>query len=79
MNLLQGIFDDRAFGFHRRRLGDIGQPRADRCHRHRFFGLNVTYIPLVEERALEERFGESYREYKKNVPRWIPRLRPWQP
>jgi len=44
-----------------------------------FFGLNVTYIPLVEERALEERFGESYREYKKNVPRWIPRLRPWQP
>ena len=44
-----------------------------------FWGLNLTYIPLVEERALEERFGESYRDYKRNVPRWIPRFSPWQP
>jgi protein-S-isoprenylcysteine O-methyltransferase Ste14 len=42
-----------------------------------FFAVNATYIPLVEERGLIERFGDSYLAYKRNVPRWIPRLRPW--
>ncbi len=41
--------------------------------------VNLLYIPLVEERGLERRFGEQYREYKRNVPRWIPRRTPWQP
>ena len=40
--------------------------------------INLTYIPLVEEPGLELRFGESYSLYKHNVPRWIPRLTPWQ-
>jgi protein-S-isoprenylcysteine O-methyltransferase Ste14 len=31
----------------------------------------------MEEPQLEERFGESYREYKRHVGRLIPRLRPW--
>ena len=35
------------------------------------------YFPLVEEWALERRFGDDYRSYKTNVPRWIPRPRPW--
>lgn len=42
-----------------------------------FVCLNVTYIPLLEEPGLEKRFGVPYRVYKANVPRWIPRLRPW--
>lgn len=43
-----------------------------------FFLLgNLIYMPLVEERALERRFGEDYVVYKQNVPRWIPRLSPW--
>ena len=42
-----------------------------------FFLLNAIYMPLVEEPDLERRFGESYRLYKKRVPRWIPRLKPW--
>jgi protein-S-isoprenylcysteine O-methyltransferase Ste14 len=42
-----------------------------------FFAVNATYIPLVEEPGLVERFGDEYRRYRRNVPRWIPRLRPW--
>lgn len=32
-------------------------------------------LALLEERELEERFGEEYREYKRRVPRFAPRLR----
>jgi protein-S-isoprenylcysteine O-methyltransferase Ste14 len=42
-----------------------------------FFAINATYIPLVEEPGLERRFGESYRRYRRHVPRLVPRLRPW--
>jgi protein-S-isoprenylcysteine O-methyltransferase Ste14 len=42
-----------------------------------FLLLNLIYLPQVEEKGLEHRFGEAYREYKANVPRWIPRLHPW--
>ena len=44
-----------------------------------FAALNLAYIPLVEEPQLERRFGGSYRDYRRNVRRFIPRLRPWQP
>ena len=43
-----------------------------------FVVANLIYIPWLEEPGLERRFGESYRVYKQHVPRWIPRLRPWQ-
>ena len=42
-----------------------------------FILLNTTYFIRSEEPVLERRFGESYRRYKANVPRWIPRWRPW--
>jgi protein-S-isoprenylcysteine O-methyltransferase Ste14 len=41
-----------------------------------FVFVNHTYFVLLEEPGLERRFGEDYRVYKANVPRWIPRLRP---
>src|SRR6266540_1808488 len=44
-----------------------------------FFAINAVYIPLFEEPQLEGRFGESYKEYRRHVPRMLPRLRPWQP
>jgi len=44
-----------------------------------FWLSNMIYFPLFEEKDLEKRFGESYLEYKRNVPRWIPRLTPWSP
>lgn len=39
---------------------------------------NLLYIPLSEEPGLERRFGQDYVRYKKNVPRWIPRLTAWE-
>ncbi len=42
-----------------------------------FLLLNVVYIPLVEEPRLRARFGTSYDEYARAVPRFRPRLRPW--
>jgi protein-S-isoprenylcysteine O-methyltransferase Ste14 len=36
-----------------------------------FLHLVVVY---VEEPGLERRFGESYREYKREVNRWWPRV-----
>jgi protein-S-isoprenylcysteine O-methyltransferase Ste14 len=44
-----------------------------------FFVINAVYIPLLEEPDLEDRFGESYRAYRRHVPRLLPRLRPWNP
>jgi protein-S-isoprenylcysteine O-methyltransferase Ste14 len=43
------------------------------------FAVNAVYFPLVEEPGLRERFGEDYERYRANVPRWLPRLRPWEP
>jgi protein-S-isoprenylcysteine O-methyltransferase Ste14 len=39
--------------------------------------VNAVYLPLVEEPGLRRRFGEDYELYAANVPRWLPRLRPW--
>ena len=41
------------------------------------FVFHWVYIPLMEERWLKEKFGEEYLTYKRNVPAWIPRLKPW--
>ena len=41
-----------------------------------FFAINAVYIPLFEEPQLAGRFGEDYEEYRRNVPRLVPRLRP---
>jgi protein-S-isoprenylcysteine O-methyltransferase Ste14 len=43
------------------------------------FIINTVYFIFSEEPGLQKRFGEEYVEYKKNVPRWIPRLKPWKP
>lgn len=43
------------------------------------WAVNAVYLPLVEERGLRRRFGEEYDAYHEHVPRWVPRLRPWEP
>ena len=42
-----------------------------------FFAVNHVYFIFSEEPGLEKRFGDSYREYKAAVPRWLPRRNPW--
>jgi protein-S-isoprenylcysteine O-methyltransferase Ste14 len=39
--------------------------------------VNAVYMPLVEEPGLQRRFGKEYERYRAHVPRWIPRVRPW--
>jgi protein-S-isoprenylcysteine O-methyltransferase Ste14 len=43
-----------------------------------FAAANAVYMPLVEEPGLRHRFGTDYDRYRANVPRWLPRLRPWE-
>lgn len=42
-------------------------------------GVNLVYIPLVEEPGLHQRFGADYQDYTRHVPRWLPRRTPWFP
>lgn len=39
-----------------------------------FVFLNVIELKMVEEPELERRFGTSYREYKRRVPMFVPRV-----
>ena len=39
-----------------------------------FIAFN-TFVTLYEEPTLKRKFGASYEEYLKRVPRWIPRLK----
>jgi protein-S-isoprenylcysteine O-methyltransferase Ste14 len=41
-----------------------------------FLGLNL-FIRLHEEPSLARRHPDEYPRYKRNVPRWLPRLTPW--
>jgi protein-S-isoprenylcysteine O-methyltransferase Ste14 len=42
-----------------------------------FLLINAIYIPLLEEPFLIQRFGDDYRDYRRHVPRWVPRATPW--
>jgi protein-S-isoprenylcysteine O-methyltransferase Ste14 len=44
-----------------------------------FFCVNAVWFPRVEEPGLVGRFGPDYEEYRRNVPRWLPRRTPWSP
>lgn len=44
-----------------------------------FAAVNYIYFIVGEEPVLEKKFGADYLEYKKHVPRLIPRRTPWKP
>jgi protein-S-isoprenylcysteine O-methyltransferase Ste14 len=39
----------------------------------------AAFVRLYEEPALTARFGADYEAYRRAVPGWLPRLRPWRP
>ena len=41
------------------------------------FASVALFVYFYEEPILREKFGAAYELYCSNVPRWIPRLRPW--
>jgi protein-S-isoprenylcysteine O-methyltransferase Ste14 len=44
-----------------------------------FLIINAIYLPMFEEPQLAARFGDPYREYTREVRRFVPRLTPWRP
>jgi Putative protein-S-isoprenylcysteine methyltransferase len=44
-----------------------------------FIAINYVYFIFSEEPGLLKKFGTEYQEYMDNVPRWIPRTKPWIP
>jgi protein-S-isoprenylcysteine O-methyltransferase Ste14 len=41
------------------------------------FPAVLLFVRSYEEPTLERQYGDEYREYRRNVRGWIPRLRPW--
>jgi protein-S-isoprenylcysteine O-methyltransferase Ste14 len=41
--------------------------------------LVATFVRWYEEPTLTRQFGTDYQEYRRGVPAWWPRLRPWTP
>jgi len=39
----------------------------------------AAFVHGYEQPVLSERFGDEYEDYRRNVPAWRPRLRPWTP
>ena len=44
-----------------------------------FMAVVAAFVHGYEQPVLSERFGAEYEEYRRNVPAWWPRLRPWRP
>ncbi|MCW2662262.1 MAG: RemK protein [Mycobacterium sp.] len=42
-----------------------------------FLTFQATAIRFWEEPHLTQRYGSEYVDYRRNVPRWIPRIMPW--
>jgi protein-S-isoprenylcysteine O-methyltransferase Ste14 len=42
-----------------------------------FFIVNNLFFIIYEEPNLHQKFGDDYKEYRENVPRWIPRIKPY--
>lgn len=60
-----------------------GQGLLYQSHSIWLYGLGVAllflaFVRLHEEPALQRQYGEAYSRYLRNVPGWLPRLRPWR-
>jgi protein-S-isoprenylcysteine O-methyltransferase Ste14 len=41
--------------------------------------VTASFVHWYEEPTLVRSYGDEYREYRRNVPAWTPRLTPWMP
>ena len=41
--------------------------------------ITASFVRWYEEPTLSDRYGAEYEEYRRNVPAWLPRWRPWRP
>jgi protein-S-isoprenylcysteine O-methyltransferase Ste14 len=41
--------------------------------------VTASFVHWYEEPTLVRQYGGQYEEYRRNVPAWIPRVRPWTP
>jgi protein-S-isoprenylcysteine O-methyltransferase Ste14 len=55
----------------------LGQPEL-LAYAAAFGAVVFCFVRAYEEPTLARRFGESYEAYRRNVPAWFPRLRPWR-
>jgi len=44
-----------------------------------FLAVCAAFVKWYEEPVLRRRFGTQYDAYRRGVPGWLPRLRPWRP
>jgi len=44
-----------------------------------FYAVVIGFVRGYEEPVLTARYGDEYRVYRRAVPGWWPRLRPWTP
>ncbi|HZA12766.1 isoprenylcysteine carboxylmethyltransferase family protein [Mycobacterium sp.] len=41
--------------------------------------VTASFVRWYEEPSLTRQYGSEYEGYRRNVPAWVPRLRPWRP
>jgi protein-S-isoprenylcysteine O-methyltransferase Ste14 len=44
-----------------------------------FWVATASFVRVYEEPTLTDQYGDDYLTYRRNVPAWWPRLRPWTP
>ena len=55
----------------------LGQPGL-LAYAAAFSAVVFCFVRLYEEPTLSEQFGARYEAYRRAVPGWLPRLRPWR-
>jgi protein-S-isoprenylcysteine O-methyltransferase Ste14 len=55
----------------------LGQPGL-LAYAAAFGAVVFCFVRVYEEPTLARRFGQSYEAYRRGVPGWFPRLRPWR-
>ena len=56
----------------------FGQPRL-LLYTLAIWAAPAAFVRWYEEPTLLRQFGSEYEAYRRAVPAWIPRLRPWSP